>query len=331
MKGNKVTIKTGRGESPGPDYQPRFQRFDRTISRGLHIRTDVSAKSAIGSLKRHAEANGRTLKVKKRKGRLRRLRNPAGFERQYKKLLADRRRNLRERLEEVLIPQLPEIVDMVSRTRPTTDGIQIRNDETYPERVVKLTELVKAQHNAVFTQAELRAQLTGLATGLAGQSRENLELTIKSAIGVDVLASEPWLAAELAQFVETNMKLVESAEARHMAKIEESVLRSARQGLRHEELATRIRDIDPAANFNLIARDQIGSFNGQLNELRQKDVGVKRYIWRTSGDERVRDEHVDRDGETFSWNEPPEDGHPGQPINCRCYSEPVLEDLIEGS
>ena len=45
------------------------------------------------------------------------------------------------------------------------------------------------------------------------------------------------------------------------------------------------------------------------------------YIWRTVGDNRVRSEHAVRDGKTFSWDNPPDGGHPGEAPNCRCTAE----------
>ncbi len=48
-----------------------------------------------------------------------------------------------------------------------------------------------------------------------------------------------------------------------------------------------------------------------------------KYIWRTRGDSKVRSEHADRDGKTYSWNDPPEGGHPGEAPNCRCRAEEV--------
>ena len=35
------------------------------------------------------------------------------------------------------------------------------------------------------------------------------------------------------------------------------------------------------------------------------------YIWRTCGDDKVRAQHQSRDGQIFSWNNPPQGGHPG--------------------
>lgn len=86
-----------------------------------------------------------------------------------------------------------------------------------------------------------------------------------------------------------------------------------------------------------IARDSTGTLNGLITEKRQTELGVTQYRWRTSKDIRVRGNpgglypkavpsHFDREGVIFDWNDPPSDGHPGVPFNCRCTAEPVLPD-----
>jgi hypothetical protein len=46
------------------------------------------------------------------------------------------------------------------------------------------------------------------------------------------------------------------------------------------------------------------------------------YIWRTSGDDKVRSSHAANNGKIFAWDNPPETGHPGEDYNCRCWAEP---------
>ena len=50
------------------------------------------------------------------------------------------------------------------------------------------------------------------------------------------------------------------------------------------------------------------------------------YTWRTAGDDRVRGTHAARNGQVFSWADPPEHGHPGTEPNCRCWPEPYYGD-----
>ncbi len=62
----------------------------------------------------------------------------------------------------------------------------------------------------------------------------------------------------------------------------------------------------------------------QIQPLRQQDLGIERYIWRSQDDAKVRDSHADFDDQVFRWDLPPAGGHPGQAFNCRCYAEPVM-------
>ncbi len=84
-----------------------------------------------------------------------------------------------------------------------------------------------------------------------------------------------------------------------------------------------------SSRAELIARDQILTLHSKITHHRQKAAGIDEYVWTTSNDERVRDEHEELEGETFSWDEggDPEEGHPGEAVNCRCVAFPVLDEL----
>lgn len=70
----------------------------------------------------------------------------------------------------------------------------------------------------------------------------------------------------------------------------------------------------------------------------QSYAGVKSYIWNTRKDERVvgnpmglypvgsadHGDHWSRQGQVFSWGDPPHDGHPGEAFGCRCEAVPML-------
>lgn len=97
-------------------------------------------------------------------------------------------------------------------------------------------------------------------------------------------------------------------------------------------LEQRIKDATgfSDARVRLIARDQTSKLNSELSAMRHKAAGFTKYQWTTSGDERVRDEHVELDGNVYSYDEPTDeqDGlQPGQPINCRCLAEPIFDGL----
>jgi SPP1 gp7 family putative phage head morphogenesis protein len=43
----------------------------------------------------------------------------------------------------------------------------------------------------------------------------------------------------------------------------------------------------------------------------------------------VRPEHEVLDGVVFEWSDPPSEGIPGEPINCRCTAEPDVQSVID--
>lgn len=62
-------------------------------------------------------------------------------------------------------------------------------------------------------------------------------------------------------------------------------------------------------------------------ETERQDSSNGQYIWRTVQDDHVRSSHRQREGQVFSWNAPPEGGHPGEDYNCRCWAEPITDAI----
>jgi hypothetical protein len=69
-------------------------------------------------------------------------------------------------------------------------------------------------------------------------------------------------------------------------------------------------------------------FKQGLDGYRQETLGIEQYIWRTMDDGKVRALHRQYDDRTFSWDNPPADGHPGDAFGCRCTAEPVLPERL---
>ena len=147
-------------------------------------------------------------------------------------------------------------------------------------------------------------------------------------VGVDVYRSEPWLAARQKNWVAQNAALIKSIPEQHMARVESIIRSGVMAGESPKSLAAKIQEAGGVTKrrATLIARDQIGKANAELTQYRQMDLVIKDYTWITSHDERVRSSHRVRDGVQFSWDKPPEDGHPGMPIQCRCHASPIFPD-----
>jgi len=66
-----------------------------------------------------------------------------------------------------------------------------------------------------------------------------------------------------------------------------------------------------------------------MTAQRHQNMGVKRFRWRTSKDERVRKTHKDLEDEPFSYDNPPAVGLPGEDFRCRCIAIPIFDDEEE--
>ncbi|MBD3661803.1 MAG: minor capsid protein, partial [Arenibacter algicola] len=107
----------------------------------------------------------------------------------------------------------------------------------------------------------------------------------------------------------------------------ESALKTAAERVRRQGRFgdTVLEHITPEEATLLYAQGGAGTINPVTGLLEFYDNTKKdgKYIWRTRGDGKVRSSHADRDGKVFSWDDPPEGGHPGEAPNCRCRAEPV--------
>lgn len=103
----------------------------------------------------------------------------------------------------------------------------------------------------------------------------------------------------------------------------------ANVGLRVEDVADLIQERTGVSESRAerIARDQTLKTNGSLTANRQQTAGVTSYVWSTSLDDRVRPDHAALEGKTIAWDDPPDVGHPGEDIECRCVAIPVIDEF----
>lgn len=132
-------------------------------------------------------------------------------------------------------------------------------------------------------------------------------------------------------WIRENLDLISSIEAETLRKLRWELSQRIVATAGDESLKTALADyIENQARIEsnravLIASDQVGKLNGRLMRYEQQRAGITHYRWETMQDSRVRPLHRERQGEIFSWEEPPSDGHPGEAIRCRCVADPVFE------
>ena len=153
--------------------------------------------------------------------------------------------------------------------------------------------------------------------------RARIIKTFQAALGVDVapfLTTEPALTFMRNKVVE-NVGLIKTIGPRFHGGLSKRLREElAEAPFDKQRLNALLRDEYKSSGYNLrrLTRDQTSKTIGGLTEVRQTQLGVEKYEWITSGDNRVRRSHANNNGLFFEWANPPETGHPGSEIQCRC-------------
>lgn len=81
-----------------------------------------------------------------------------------------------------------------------------------------------------------------------------------------------------------------------------------------------------------LARQETSLLLSKYHEQRLKSVGITKYRWSASMDERTRQDHKDLDGRVFHFDTPPvvdkrtgRKANAGEDFGCRCVAVPIIE------
>lgn len=164
------------------------------------------------------------------------------------------------------------------------------------------------------------------------QNQQEVSKNLKNQTGIDLsayLGNSPRIAEKVNAMTTANVQLIKSIRSQYLDKVQNAVTQAMVNGTLNKDLVQQIKDIGKTTEKRaiFIARDQSSKLNAALTQARHEDVGIKKYMWSTSGDERVRESHAEKDGQIFEYTNPPADtGHPGHDVNCRCVQIPVLDN-----
>ncbi len=151
-------------------------------------------------------------------------------------------------------------------------------------------------------------------------------------MGADVTVGDPGLAAHAADFRTRNVGLIRMLSEDYIARMRQ-ILDDSGVRTRHEGIAADLIEATGITKRHaaLVARDQVLKYNANVTRARHEDAGITSYTWRTSEDERVREDHQALDGEVFEYADPAvqdeatgETGNPGKGIQCRCTADPII-------
>jgi len=251
--------------------------------------------------------------------------HPLAIEKKYESNLLKLVRKQHKLLKQYLYPQLPKFV-------------QEYTVDTYADETQDITNFVDEIMAGDIDGMITRNMVYSTALSVGSFNKKQVDKVFRKMVGVDLFSDDINLQKAISPFVTENVNLIKTIPQEYTKRVRNAIAVGARNGFTSTEVAKLLeKEFKITKNrAKLIARDQIGKFNGNLTRIRQERVGIKEYTWRTSLDERVRGNpsgrypnarpsHFAREGKKFKYKKPPPGGNPGEPVQCRCTAEPVIE------
>lgn len=188
-----------------------------------------------------------------------------------------------------------------------------------------------------YEKSDRTSQAENIANGFVSrgdaQNHAEVSTNLKNQTGIDLagyLRNSPNITEKVNAMTSANVQLIKSIRSQYLDKVQNAVMQAMVKGTLNKDLATQIKALGQTTEKRamFIARDQSSKLNAALTQARHEDIGIKKYMWSTSLDERVRDSHADKEGLIFEYTNPPADtGHPGHDFNCRCVAIPVFDEV----
>ena len=154
-------------------------------------------------------------------------------------------------------------------------------------------------------------------------------------VGLRKEIRETDVGAVMQKLIEDQASLITSLPLNAAQRVQDLAIRAVIEGGRSDEISGLIMAIGGTtkARANTIARTEVSRASTMFTQARAEAIGSDGYIWRSSEDSDVRDEHKELNGKFFKWDKPPVAdkrtgirAHAGCIWNCRCYAEPVIPE-----
>jgi SPP1 gp7 family putative phage head morphogenesis protein len=269
-------------------------------------------------------AHGGNVKVKKR---IAKWLYPNNAERIYERELVKLFKELDNKIKDILYPQLEFLVAQANSTRPDNKNLKL---DSWEDDIEEIYNNIQSNYNSIISSI-IGVITFSQATRISNYNKQQLDKIVYSAVKVNPILSEYYLNSQIRAFVKNNSSLITKLSDGQAKRMEETLFRNLSAGnsvkVIKEEIEKGFKIGERRAR--LIARDQTNKFNGNLTQLRQKELGIGEYWWSTSLDERVRQTHKSNEGKIFNWDKPSAiTGHPGSQIRCRCVAQPIISSKM---
>lgn len=241
-------------------------------------------------------------------------------------------------IDEFLNKQLPLVYQEYESQQP------VRID-SYLDSFKKLMDQLQISIDDHFNSYGIGAYSLDIGQKVNTWNNAQWQKTLKSVLGISTGAYSAKTINDVEMFSYDTVDLIKTMGNQRLEKLRQHVLNGFRNGTRHEVVREQIKaDYKTThSRAKLIARDQIAKLNGKLMHTRQAELGVTKYIWRGTPDERIRKTHKNMDGKICRWDDQSKyynpntkrwinrsnvNGvslHPGQDYQCRCWAEAIFD------
>jgi SPP1 gp7 family putative phage head morphogenesis protein len=206
--------------------------------------------------------------------------------------------------------------------------------EAYGTVYRKLFVEYKKSINKQFSSKRIQKFVKNLYKDLDKYNKNRFYANINNQIGVDVesIIKTDGLNSFVSNKSLESTDLIERFKTDNLVAYKQNILRRMNAGSSLKDLYEQTKK---NTNFslnraNLIARNEIKTFNTELAKKRSQNLGIKEAIWQASKDERTRGCHHRFNGKQYKigkglyCSESKQYEEPGEPINCRCVALPIV-------
>ncbi len=201
-------------------------------------------------------------------------------------------------------------------------------------KLKKVDDFLRAIEGRKLQLPELDPFFGNTITGLNKQFKS----TTRKLTGKELeIPLAPRFAEQLKEAYVENLDLyINKWQEEQVLRLRQAVSKNVQQGFRAEKLIEQIQT-EKGVSYNkakFLAKQETSLMVSKYRQIRYEEVGVRKYIWSTSHDARVRHDHRLLQGKIFRFDQPPvTDLHtmarnnPGEDYGCRCVAIPVLSNM----
>ncbi|CAM4012121.1 minor capsid protein [Mesobacillus zeae] len=219
-----------------------------------------------------------------------------------------------------------QIIPQIKLYRNRQDDMQYRADAPL-DVIQRAIDMIKALSLGIFSSSAVLDLANSFVGGINTFNSKNMadQGRIK---GIDPTQYEPWLDEFMRSSITENVSYISSIRDDYFPKIESIVHQGVKNGKSIKDMREQLMKQTGMSlkRAQFIAVDQAGSITGQMTAKRHQSMGVNKFKWLTSQDEKVRDSHRVLSNKVFSYSHPPVVGLPGTDYRCRCVAIPVFDE-----